>query len=104
MKNTPFIQELVEARMYRGNSTLKGKSAEEIAHISSAPLWYFSSFNIHFLLFLKKGQAASGFPFDSVLDISRTYKPFASLTLLRFAYKNTLVKWKGNAKFKSVLC
>jgi len=33
MKNTPFIQELVEARLYKGESTLKGKTAKEIASI-----------------------------------------------------------------------
>lgn len=33
MKNTPFLQELVEARMYKGASTLKGKTAKEIGAV-----------------------------------------------------------------------
>jgi hypothetical protein len=33
MKTTPFIQELVEARLYKGESTLKGKTAKEISAI-----------------------------------------------------------------------
>jgi hypothetical protein len=33
MKNTPFLQELVEGRIYRDGSTVRGKSAEQIADL-----------------------------------------------------------------------